>query len=138
MLEGPWEESTASSDSRRIITASEWDADAMLILMRIIHGRIRHVPRSISLEMLAKIAVLVDYYDCHEVVVLWSECWIENLSHELPDTNCRNLILWISMDSHLLGIFPRDPIQDTYEGCCGTKRGTTSNIEPPDSTRDNW
>lgn len=40
----------------------------MLILMNIIQGRNRSVPEIINLEMLARLAILVDYYDCHEVL----------------------------------------------------------------------
>lgn len=39
----------------------DWDADALLILMHIMHGQTRRVPRSVSLELLAKIAVLPDH-----------------------------------------------------------------------------
>ncbi|KAK8121399.1 hypothetical protein PG999_005519 [Apiospora kogelbergensis] len=91
MLQGPWEESRTHT-----MEASDWDAEALLILMNIIHGRNRAVPRSISLEMLAKIAVLVDYYQCHEAVELFAACWTQNLS-PLPKEYCRDLTLWISI-----------------------------------------
>ncbi|KAK8029503.1 hypothetical protein PG993_010794 [Apiospora rasikravindrae] len=92
MLQGPWEESKT-----RTLEAFDWDADAMLILMNIIHGRTRRVFRSISLEMLAKIASLVDYYDCHEIVELYADCWISNLKHNLPKEYSRDLVLWLSI-----------------------------------------
>jgi hypothetical protein len=97
MFRGPWTESRTSSGLPYPRDASEWDSDAILILMNIIHGRVRSVPRSIELEMLAKIAVLVDYYDCHEVVELISECWIQKLSCNLPKEYCRDLILWLTV-----------------------------------------
>lgn len=53
------------------------------------------MPRVIKLELLAKIAVLVDYYDCFEVVAVFSETWIRNLGKdedELP-LYCRDLLL---------------------------------------------
>ncbi|KAK7972426.1 hypothetical protein PG988_006560 [Apiospora saccharicola] len=92
MLQGPWEESKTCT-----LEAFDWDADAMLILMNIIHGRTRRVSRSISLEMLAKIASLVDYYDCHEIVELYADCWISNLKHNLPKEYSRDLVLWLSI-----------------------------------------
>nr|KMM71731.1 hypothetical protein CPAG_08032 [Coccidioides posadasii RMSCC 3488] len=57
-------------DSDGCITIREdgRDPDAMLLLMNVIHGRTRMVPREITLEMLAKVAVLVDVYQCSEVV----------------------------------------------------------------------
>ena len=47
-----------------------------LILMMIIHGRTRAVPRKLSLKRLSEMAVLVDYYECYEVVEVFSDMWI--------------------------------------------------------------
>ncbi|KAK9775074.1 hypothetical protein SCAR479_08348 [Seiridium cardinale] len=95
MFVGPWKESITSSGKCHTVDATGWDTEAMLILMNIIHGRARKVPRSIDLEMLAKIATLVDYYDCHEVVILYAECWIRELDTELPNDYGRDLVLWL-------------------------------------------
>ncbi|KAK7996677.1 hypothetical protein PG989_004717 [Apiospora arundinis] len=92
MLQGPWEESRTHT-----VEASDWDAEALLILMNIIHGRNRAVPRSISLEMLAKISVLVDYYRCHEVVELFAACWILDLRPSLPKDYGRDFTLWLAI-----------------------------------------
>jgi hypothetical protein len=45
--------------------------------------------------MLAKIAVLADYYKCVEVVEICSEIWINKLKKNLPERYSRDLILWI-------------------------------------------
>ncbi|KAI1413324.1 hypothetical protein F5Y13DRAFT_161098 [Hypoxylon sp. FL1857] len=96
VLQGPWKEGTEiHSDNCRHIEARDWDENAMLILMQVIHGLNRKVPKLITLEMLAKIAVLVDYYRCHEAVALWSDIWIDKLKDSLPTTLDRDLILWI-------------------------------------------
>ncbi|KAJ1325459.1 hypothetical protein MN608_08652 [Microdochium nivale] len=82
MLNGPWKEAalaTAGGGDRRKIEASEWDTEATVILMDIIHGHFSQVPRAVSLELLAKIAILVDYYKCHEIVCLFSSMWIADL-----------------------------------------------------------
>ncbi|KAI4696662.1 uncharacterized protein J4E88_000840 [Alternaria novae-zelandiae] len=55
------------------IAASDWDPEAFLIVLRIIHGRNKQVPRDISLEMMAKIAVLEDYYNFGESLCLFTE-----------------------------------------------------------------
>ncbi|KAH8889906.1 hypothetical protein GQ53DRAFT_184308 [Thozetella sp. PMI_491] len=94
MLQGPWSESAASSHT---LHASEWDVEALLILMNILHSRVRSVPRTISLEMLAKIAVLVDYYKCHEALELFVDLWIQNLSRNLPTEYGRDLVLWLAV-----------------------------------------
>ncbi|KAI1085948.1 hypothetical protein F5B19DRAFT_480927, partial [Rostrohypoxylon terebratum] len=71
----------------------------MLTLMRIIHGRNTKIPQVITLEMYAKIAVLVDYYQCHEAVTLWSDIWITSLRTVFPKECNRDLVLWILIAS---------------------------------------
>ncbi|KAH8655654.1 hypothetical protein BX600DRAFT_385449, partial [Xylariales sp. PMI_506] len=97
MFQRSWKESSVFIDGYYTVTASEWDAEALLILMNVIHGRSRNVPRSISLEMLAKIAVLVDYYKCYEVVEFHVENWIQELSRSLPNEYNRDLVLWLTV-----------------------------------------
>jgi hypothetical protein len=96
MLNGEWKESnTFQSDGCVRIEISDWDIDAIQLLMDIIHGRTRKVPQAISLEMLAKIAVLVDYYDCLEVVEIISRIWIQKLKSTVPGVHSRDLVLWL-------------------------------------------
>ncbi|KAH0551143.1 hypothetical protein GP486_007519 [Trichoglossum hirsutum] len=96
MLRGNWKEGHAlRSDGHVGLDVGEWDHEAFLILMNVIHGRTRAVPQSISLELLAKIAVLVDYYKCEEVIRVFLEMWISQLKENLPETYSRDLILWI-------------------------------------------
>jgi hypothetical protein len=97
-LNGPWSEATSlSTDCCRHIFAEDWDPQAFLILMHIIHGRNRQVPRLVSLEFLAKIAALVDYYKCYEAVEVFAELWLQGLkSHsQLPSQVGRDLVLWL-------------------------------------------
>lgn len=49
---------------------------AVLLLMLVIHGRTRQVPRMVSKEMLIEIAVLVDYFECYKAVEVFSDLWI--------------------------------------------------------------
>ncbi|KAE9580331.1 hypothetical protein CGMCC3_g3897 [Colletotrichum fructicola] len=95
-LSGPWKESLKDPVERvRHIETTEWDVDALLILFQIIHGKHSHVPRFVDLEMLAKIATLVDYYDCHEAVQLYGDMWIDGIKNDLPTQCNRELVLWI-------------------------------------------
>lgn len=73
MLDGNWTESTLTSDGRYELPASDWDTDAFQIIMDIIHGRSQEVPRSVTLELLARIAVVIDYYECHNIVKFFSD-----------------------------------------------------------------
>ncbi|CCF37178.1 hypothetical protein CH063_08580 [Colletotrichum higginsianum] len=95
-FKGPWmEASTKHADGRYHVEASDWDSDALLTLMQVIHGRHRVVPHQVTLEMLAKIAVHVDYYDCLEVTEIFSSMWIESLQDKLPIQYGRDMILWL-------------------------------------------
>lgn len=96
ILTGGWKESVTFLKERSVeITAEGWDIEALLILLRAIHGQQYHIPRRLTLEMLAKIAVLVDYYDCKEAVYIWTIIWIEALGEKIPVKYCRDLFLWL-------------------------------------------
>ncbi|KAF2796488.1 hypothetical protein K505DRAFT_300197 [Melanomma pulvis-pyrius CBS 109.77] len=93
-----WMEAYPNAEDRRFrITAEDWDEEAFVILMNIFHLRNREVPRTVTLEMLAKIAVLADYYECTESIELFTDIWITHLRAKvaIPTTYCRDLILWI-------------------------------------------
>jgi hypothetical protein len=93
-----WLESNRNVEDRHFrISAEDWDDEALLILMNVFHLRNRDVPRTVSLEMLAKIAVLVDYYDCGEAIELFANVWIADLRGNvpIPTTYDRTLVLWI-------------------------------------------
>lgn len=71
------------------------DLEAMLIVMNIVHGRTRQVPRHIDLDMLTRVAVLVDYLECHEVIELFSDRWIDDLKGGITTTYSEALIQWL-------------------------------------------
>jgi hypothetical protein len=96
MLEGAWKEpSTLKLQGSLALEEKDWDVEALLILMNILHCRNKSVPRKISLEMFVRVAVLVDYYECYEAVEIYSDMWLEHLREELPATYCKELVLWI-------------------------------------------
>ncbi|KAG6082774.1 hypothetical protein E4U15_002271 [Claviceps sp. LM218 group G6] len=114
MLNGFWKESAPPSDQsngsakpreplqsgtdcqlRYELTASEWDAEDFLLLMKIMHGRNVQMPYYIDLETLGRISVLVDYYQCQEVTQFAVGLWINNLSGTLPTTYGRDCVTWM-------------------------------------------
>ncbi|KAI1751966.1 hypothetical protein F4782DRAFT_164592 [Xylaria castorea] len=97
---GPFTESKPDADGLRHVDASDWDTWALLIVLRIIHGRNCQVPRSLDLEMLAKVAVIVDYYKCYEAVDAFAEIWLQRIKGTL-----------------LLGSFDRDLILLLHISC---------------------
>jgi hypothetical protein len=67
----------------------------MLIVMNIIHGRTRRVPPFVDLDMLTRLAVLVDYLDCHEVIEPFSDRWIDDLKGSITVIYSKLLIQWL-------------------------------------------
>lgn len=96
LLTGGWKEGTTYLEKRSVdITAKDWDIEALLIFLRVIHGQQYQIPQKLTLEMLAKVAVLVDYYECREAMYIWTTTWIDALEKELPKTFTRDILLWL-------------------------------------------
>ncbi|CEI41710.1 unnamed protein product [Fusarium venenatum] len=94
MFSGPFIEGKADHHSGlRQVIASDWDPKAFNIVLTAIHGYHREIPRSLDLEMLAKLAMIVDYYECHEIIELNAEIWIGNLKSKVPTVYGRDCIL---------------------------------------------
>jgi hypothetical protein len=95
-LTGKWKEGSTFVGTGSVeITTEGWDVEAFLILLRILHCQHHKLPKRVSLELAAKIAVLADYYECNDLVGFIRDAWITCLREELPDTYTRNLILWL-------------------------------------------
>lgn len=96
MTANNWKESKEATPEvgySYVINANDWDEKALLLLMNIIHGRTSKVPRYIDLELLAKIAVLVDYYQCHEAVSFFSQTWLSSIFIVIPRKGEREYML---------------------------------------------
>ncbi|SPJ71797.1 uncharacterized protein FTOL_01525 [Fusarium torulosum] len=93
MFAGPFTEGKLDHSGLRQVTASDWDPEAFNIILTIIHGYHRDVPRSLNLEMLAKLAMIVDYYQCHESVELYADIWLESLKSKIPTAYGKDCIL---------------------------------------------
>ncbi|KAF9693479.1 hypothetical protein EKO04_008405 [Ascochyta lentis] len=95
MTKDGWAESKLINGHHQVL-AHDWDEQAFRTLLNMLHLRNKQVPRTVSLEMLAKTAVLVDYYECGEAIELFTATWIGYVQEtEIPSTYCRDLILWI-------------------------------------------
>ena len=94
-LTGGWKEGSTAAGGCYEINAEDWDAEAMRVVLSLVHSRTKAIPRSVTLEMLSKIAVLVDYYELHEAVHFYASLWIDTLRNSLPRVYGRDLILWI-------------------------------------------
>ncbi|KAG5820172.1 hypothetical protein H9Q74_000717 [Fusarium xylarioides] len=101
LIQGLWAETSSTSlhfgKPLRQVTAEDWDAVALAIVLDIIHGRHGHVPRVIDLRLMTHIATIVDFYECHEVAKIFSETWYKNMSTEFEDEYPRQTLLWLSV-----------------------------------------
>lgn len=88
-------EKPVEADGRVHVTLGGFDPKAVTVVMDAVHGRGRKVPRSVDLELLAKIAVFVDAFRFHEAVEVYAERWFEGLEGSLPTKYGRDLVLWI-------------------------------------------
>jgi hypothetical protein len=96
-LTGPWDESTRGEDGLYHLSTSDWDSEAFEILLNVLHLRNRQVPKQLSLELLAKVAVLINYYRCWEAFDLFSTLWLAKVrvSQPVPQQYERDLMLWM-------------------------------------------
>ena len=95
MVTGPFAEGHKDSSGIRNITASDWIPDAFKVILTIIHGYHRDVPRLVSLEMLVQVAMIVDYYQCLESVEVYTDMWLEGLRSDFPTVYGRDCILFL-------------------------------------------
>lgn len=95
-LTGGWKEG-ATTEGELQISSQGWDATAFGIFLNAIHCQYKQVPRSLELEMLAKVAVIVDYYAAHQAIEILGPIWINGLTPSLPTMTCHNrtIALWI-------------------------------------------
>ena len=93
-LDGGFKESQSTADGFRHVDSEGWDKEAFHLVMKIIHGRSRQVPRNLDLQMLAKVATIVDYYECYEIFEPFSEIWYSQIQKSItPKTINKDLTL---------------------------------------------
>ncbi|PBP25406.1 hypothetical protein BUE80_DR003810, partial [Diplocarpon rosae] len=69
------------------------DLESMVILLNIVHGASRKVPRTVSLEGLGTLAALVSKFAMLESVDFFSDTWIDHLKREgLPKSYSRDVL----------------------------------------------
>lgn len=86
---------SAEADGRTHVRLAGHDPAAVIIVMDIIHGRGRKVPKTVDLETLSKVAVFVDTFRLTEAVEVYADRWFERLGNEVPVDYGRDLVLWI-------------------------------------------
>lgn len=103
-----WTTNNTVDGSFPAIVEYDWDEDDFLIVLKAMHGRYRDLPDVDSLQDLASIAAIVDYYDCHESIEFKADKWISNVSQDLPTTFGRDaMLLW-----SISWVFSQEPLFD--------------------------
>ncbi|KAH7273193.1 hypothetical protein MRS44_003691 [Fusarium solani] len=95
MLDGPFSETVRNERGLYEIKAFEWNAEALLILLDIIHGHHRSAPKAVDLNMLEQIALLVDYYQCHEIVEVFADKWVAAHRDAIPQEYSKSCLSWM-------------------------------------------
>ena len=92
-----WSESRKGEDEFYHIHTDDWDPESLEIVLNVLHLRFRQVPRSLDLELLAEVAMLVDYYRCWEAFDLIADVWIKDIrkTQPVPKKYGRDLMLWM-------------------------------------------
>ena len=78
-----------------ILDVPDTDPSTFLIILNVIHCRGSRAPRSVDFNTLTELAVLTDYFQCHEALERYPSLWLEGLKDDLPSTYCDNLMKWI-------------------------------------------
>ncbi|KAH6961657.1 hypothetical protein BKA56DRAFT_623634 [Ilyonectria sp. MPI-CAGE-AT-0026] len=92
-----WEITESPDDRKPTVFAignfeSVFDPEAFETVMKVIHPKTREVPESVTLNMMAHIAAIVDDLQCHDAVWFVTKAWINQLKDALPDELCEELI----------------------------------------------
>ncbi|KAL5616024.1 hypothetical protein FOBRF1_004772 [Fusarium oxysporum] len=93
MIEGTWKEGNSSSRPIRQISAENWDAFALAIVLDSIHGRHHEIPTQITDGLLTRIATIVDYCECRQAMHFNYEVWAHGKT--LPSKLCNAALLWL-------------------------------------------
>ncbi|PTB46205.1 uncharacterized protein TrAFT101_004323 [Trichoderma asperellum] len=79
-----WKEASSSCGFAYTVTAEDWDEAALLMVMNIIHCQTSEIPQDIDSEMVAKMTVIVDYYQCTKAISFYVDIWMRSFdSREL-------------------------------------------------------
>ncbi|KAJ4009907.1 hypothetical protein NW752_009081 [Fusarium irregulare] len=76
----------ASRRAARELTEDKWTLnkdfplEPLTIVLKIIHGKTRDIPETVTLNLLADIASIVDYLECHDALTFFGRNWLSRYS----------------------------------------------------------
>ncbi|PYH89032.1 hypothetical protein BO71DRAFT_403400 [Aspergillus ellipticus CBS 707.79] len=80
---------------RDLLPAGFDNLSAVLVLLNVIHGCARKVPRSLDPETLCMVAMLAEHYECLEAVEVYFENWVRNIEDRVPRVYTDDLSIWL-------------------------------------------
>lgn len=96
MLTPRWREGQVlGADGSIEVNIPETDPYALLIILDIIHCRGARVPRIVDFDKLIDLAVLTDYFQCHEALEPYPSIWLESLKGKVPSVHSNIIVKWI-------------------------------------------
>jgi hypothetical protein len=90
-------EGKALATGKAEIPLPDDDLSAFQILLNVCHHRTKQVPRTVDLQTMKNIAILVDKYQLQEAVVLYGVLWIDKLRESLPQSFSPEISPWLSI-----------------------------------------
>ncbi|CAI7636383.1 unnamed protein product [Penicillium glandicola] len=136
MLRSCWTEGNSlSTKGSAEIPVNDCKPDILLIILNLIHGRLRQIPLKLSLPQLSDIAVATDFFQCHEVVEVFADIWIKALESLVPSSLSQDMKTWMMISCIFKSpkIFKRTTKVAMQQA---TGPFDTSNFPIPKSTKD--
>jgi len=99
----PWANENSNVEVKEI-NCSEDNGGALLILLNIAHLKFTAVPRHVAYDVLYQLAILIDEYQCIQLVAPWADSWMFNETAEsrLPGQEGWLFIAWVFGRDHVL------------------------------------
>ena len=95
MFDGNFAERIEPGDVLKRVPLPDDDANAMVILLHIIHGQLRQAPKTVPMRTFVAIGVLVDKYGLHEVSEIFTTRWFDALWSKAEFQSSSGLVNWI-------------------------------------------
>ncbi|EKJ74412.1 hypothetical protein FPSE_05419 [Fusarium pseudograminearum CS3096] len=90
----PVDPSTPSPPLIREVSAEGWNAQALLTVLKVIHGQCSGISRDVSLTFIAQVAIIVNYYQCAESVSFATEL-LYYPKYKKPEVYNKKAIMWL-------------------------------------------
>ena len=94
MFDGGFKERVQPGNDPHKVHLPEDDYDALLILLRVIHGLNKSVPRLIVKDLFVRVIVLLDKYKMYECALVYTDLWFDDLWPRHDETP-PHLVDWI-------------------------------------------